>query len=244
MEPDFPYSDCDGVGSENPEDYVKILGECQKLAPHLLPKDPTHPFNQPTLRHPDPAPGNIFISPENGRVACLIDWQHAVVQPRILAAGYPRTFENPDSTTIPVDEEPKLPDNFLDLDAEEHLAARQLSRQRLLLYSYHVISGSMNKEHIACLYDPLLSGRQMLAEYANRQWSGNLVTLKGAIIQATKYWQHLQDIEGVNCPIEYTQADLAAFEELEEQWSMFSLYMTDRRSMVCGISEEGWVLCT
>lgn len=241
MEPDFPYNACDGVGVQNPENYIQLLQDYQKLTPHLLPKDFTHPFNQPILRHPDAAPGNIFVSPDKGRVTCLIDWQHAVVQPRILAAGYPPTFENPDGTAPTIGAEPKLPANLLELDAEEQRAARQLFRQRLLFYGYHVITGGMNHEHMACLQDPLLGGRQMLLEFASRQWSGNLVTLKQALLNAKKFWEHLPDVEGIDCPISFSPADQNAFQELQEQWSNFTMYMADRRTRVCGMTEEGWV---
>jgi hypothetical protein len=94
--PTFPHNAL-GLGVHSPEEHVKILRSYQSLTPHLLPKDPTRPLSQPILRHPDPTPGNIYISPETGRLTCLIDWQHAGVQPRLLAAGYPTPFQNPDN---------------------------------------------------------------------------------------------------------------------------------------------------
>lgn len=51
MEPDFPYNAI-GLGIQHPNDYLKLLNDYQKLAPYLLPRDTTHPFNQPILRHP------------------------------------------------------------------------------------------------------------------------------------------------------------------------------------------------
>lgn len=100
MEPDFPYNAL-GLGVQHPGDYLKLLESYQSLTPHLLPNSSAHSFNLPTLRHPDLTPGNIFITPETGRISCLIDWQHAIVQPQLLAAGYPRVFENPDDQLSP-----------------------------------------------------------------------------------------------------------------------------------------------
>jgi serine/threonine protein kinase len=90
----FPHNTM-GLGIQQPEEYVELLESYQSLAPHLLVKDPAHPSNRPTLRHPDPSPSNILISPD-GRISCLIDWQHVIVQPRLLASGYSGIFANPD----------------------------------------------------------------------------------------------------------------------------------------------------
>jgi aminoglycoside phosphotransferase (APT) family kinase protein len=126
MEPDFPHNSI-GFGTQKPEDYLKLLESYQALAPYLLPKDPTHSFNQPILRHPDPTPANIYISPETGRITCLIDWQHTIVQPRLLAAGYPRAFENPDDEMDPHLKFPQLPGNLASLPEHEQAAAQELA---------------------------------------------------------------------------------------------------------------------
>ncbi|PVH92051.1 hypothetical protein DM02DRAFT_722216 [Periconia macrospinosa] len=191
MEPDFPHNDL-GLGVQRPEEYLKLLEYCQLLTPHLLPKDPTHPFNQPTLRHPDLTPGNIFISPETGRLSCLIDWQHAIIQPNLLAAGYPRAFENPDNELPPNLLEPKLPDNFESLPADEKAVVHELYRRRLLFLIYRVFNGHFNQRHIAALRDPLLLGRQML--------------------------EHLPDVHDIKCPIQFDQTELDEFAETEDSW--------------------------
>lgn len=134
IEPDFPHNDL-GLGVQHPEEYPKLLESYQRLTPHLLPKDPAHPFNQPTLRHPNLTPSNIFVTPRTGRISCLIDWQHAIIQPQLLAAGYPRAFENPDDELSPELVEPKLLEDLASLQAEEQVAVRELHRRRLLFFS-------------------------------------------------------------------------------------------------------------
>jgi aminoglycoside phosphotransferase (APT) family kinase protein len=240
IEPDFPHNAM-GLGVQRPEDYLKLFECYQLLTPHLLPKDPAHPFNQPTLRHPDITPGNIFITPENGRISCLIDWQHAIIQPQLLAAGYPRAFENPDDQLSPELVEPKLPEDFASLQAEEQAAARELHRRRLLLYTYRVFNGHFNQQHIAALRDPLLLGRQMLVDRAGRQWEGNLITLKGAIVRAAQFWEHLPDVEDIECPIRFDQTELDEFAENEDGCVKMSIAVELWRRRVCNMTEEGWV---
>ncbi|KAF1842081.1 kinase-like protein [Cucurbitaria berberidis CBS 394.84] len=240
LEPDFPHNDL-GLGLQDPQDHLKLLEYYQLLTPHLLPKNPAHPFNQPMLRHPDVTPGNIFIIPETGRLSCLIDWQHAIVQPRLLAAGYPRAFENPDDVLSPELVGPKLPENFTSLQADEQAAARDLYRRRLLFFSYRVLNGHLNQHHIAALRDPLLLGRQMLVDRAGRQWEGNLVTLKGAIIRAVQFWEHLPDVADTECPVRFDQTELDKFIEIEDDWLKMSVAVEQWRQRVCNMTEEGWV---
>ena len=240
MEPDFPHNTL-GLGLQHPEDYRKLLESYQLLAPHLLPKNRTHSFNRPTLRHPDLTPGNIFISPQTGQISCLIDWQHTIIQPLLLTAGYPRAFENPDDDHTPELVEPQLPENLNSMPVDEQAAARELYRRRLLFYVYRVLNGHLNQPHIAALRDPLLLGRQMLVDRAGRQWEGNLVTLKGVLVRTVAFWEHLPDVEDLECPLKFDQADLDKFAEIEDDWLAMNVAMEQWRGRICNMTEDGWV---
>ncbi|KAJ6179469.1 serine/threonine protein kinase [Penicillium mononematosum] len=94
LECDFPYNTVfPGVNSHR--NYLELLKKYLAIAPYLLPKDPGDILNRPTIRHPDLTPSNVFVCPDTFDVTCIIDWQHTVVTPLLLAAGYPRLFENP-----------------------------------------------------------------------------------------------------------------------------------------------------
>ncbi|RMZ80547.1 hypothetical protein DV737_g2913, partial [Chaetothyriales sp. CBS 132003] len=240
MEPDFPHNTL-GLGVQRPEDYYKLLESYQSLASHLLPKDRTHLFNRPTLRHPDLTPGNIFVSPQTGRISCLIDWQHTIIQPLLLAAGYPRAFENPDDDPTPELVEPKLLENLNSMSVDEQAAARELHRRRLLFYGYRVLNGHFNQPHIAAMRDPLLLGRQMLVDRAGRQWEGNLVTLKGAVVRAAQFWKHLPDVKDLECPVRFDPAELDKFAEIEDDWLNMNVVMDQWRGRICNMTEDGWV---
>jgi aminoglycoside phosphotransferase (APT) family kinase protein len=240
MGPGFPHNTM-GLGIQEPEDYLKLLESYQVLAPYLLPKDPKHSYNQPTLRHPDPAPGNIYISPETGRVTCLIDWQHTIVQPCILAAGYPSAFENPDDEMDPDLKFPQLPEDLASWSEHEKAAAQDLHRRRVLFHSYRVFNGNRNRSHLAALNDPLHFGRKMLVERASRQWTGDSVTLRGLLMRAVQYWEHLPDVAGIRCPIEFESSEREAFLDTEDFWQKMSIGLRMWHDKV-GMSEEGWVL--
>jgi hypothetical protein len=127
------------------------------------------------------------------------------------------------------------------LRVEEQVATRELHRRRLLFYAYRVLNGHSNQAHIEALRDPLLLGRQMLVDRAGRQWEGNLVTLKGAVIRMTQFWEHLLDVEDVECPVRFEQSELDEFAETEDGWLKMSVAVEQWRQRVCGMTEEGWV---
>ncbi|KAF1914889.1 hypothetical protein BDU57DRAFT_540752 [Ampelomyces quisqualis] len=84
IEPDFPYNAM-GLGVQQPEDFSQLLRQYQTITPHLPPEDPAHHFNQLVLCHPDRTPG-----------------YNAIIQPHILTAGYPWTFECSNAEAVPM----------------------------------------------------------------------------------------------------------------------------------------------
>ncbi|KAJ5799715.1 kinase-like protein [Penicillium psychrosexuale] len=198
-------------------------------------------LNRPTLRHPDLNPNNIFVSPDSGAISCIIDWQHTTIEPRLLVAGYPRTFENPDAEETPHLEEPSLPPEYETLPADKKVEADELQRRRLISYYYRIFNGHLNKAHLEALRDPILLPRQHLVDRAGRQWSGNLMTLKGALVRMADYWPHLSDIEGIPCPVRFTDAELDGFYEQEKLWFNINKVVDHWREQIGVTSEDGWV---
>lgn len=225
-------------GEKKPEEYLDLLQKYFALCPYLLPHDPES--RRPTLRHPDLNPNNIFICPDSGAVACIIDWQHTTVEPRVLVAGYPRAFENPDPDEPPHLKEPSLPEDYETLSVEAKAEADELYRRRLLFHYYRVFNGGLNKPHLNILRDPLLRPRQHLIEWAGRQWSGNLITLKGALIRMAQYWPHLET-NGLPCPVHFTDEELNGFFEQEQQWFELNAVVNLWREQIGGVNDDGWV---
>jgi hypothetical protein len=256
IELDFPHN---GVfpGVKSPADYISLLDKYLALAPFLLPEDSNHLLNQPTLRHPgmctvwtlstiltshtDLNPNNIFISPDSGAISCLIDWQHAIVEPCLLAAGCPRAFENPDIQQPSHLAEPSLPMNYATLSSQEKLEADELHRRRLLFYYYRIFNGHYNKLHLEALRDPILAPRQHLVDRAGRQWNGNLISLKGALTRMVEYWLHLRDTKGRHCPVQFSSDELDDFHDQEQTWLDLNKVVNQWRDQLGGVSEDGWV---
>lgn len=132
---------------------------------------------------------NIFIT-ESCEISC-IDWQHSSILPRLLIAGNPPLSENPDSEPPKGLEKPSLPENNESLGPEEKAHADELHRRRMLFWLYMIFNGKDNEAHLAALRYPLLPLRQQAVDRAGRQWSGNIITLKGELLRLVEQWKQL-----------------------------------------------------
>lgn len=135
-------------------------------------------------------PTNIFVT-DSCEISCIIDWQHTTVLPLLVGAGNPPLFGNPDSAPPKDYAAPTLAEDYASLDPEEKEYADELHRRRMLFYRYMIFNGKDNKDHLAALRAPLLAQRQHLIERAGRPWTGNTVTLQGALMRVVDRWSSL-----------------------------------------------------
>lgn len=256
---DFPHNAIEGIPREIPQGiYIDLLKKYLSLAPYILPQDPADPLNRPTLRHPvcrtmpfcltpeltklDLNPSNIFVS-EEGEITCLIDWQYTTILPLLLVAGNPPMFDNPDSEPPKDLKQPSLPPDYDTLSAEEKSHADELHRRRMLFWLYMVFNGRDNKPHLKAIQYPLLMPRQHLADRAGRQWTGNFITLKGAILRVVLNWNVILGKRAgtVECPVQFTKEEEEEFFALEEQWFQFNILTEHWHSKLDHLGQDGWV---
>ncbi|OBU00470.1 Phosphotransferase enzyme [Pseudogymnoascus verrucosus] len=218
LENEFPHGDM-LEGKIAPEAYIELFDKYLALSSYLLPKSRDNLLNRPTLRHPDLNPTNIFVSDEC-EVSCIIDWQHTTVLPFLLAAGNPPIFENPDPTPPKDYVAPTLPENYASLNPDEKEYADELHRRRMLFYLYMIFNGKDNNDHFSAMRSPLLAQRQHLIDRAGMQWTGNTVTLQGALMRVVDGWGllALEGHGGVECPVSFGAEESEAFYELEKNW--------------------------
>lgn len=113
----------------------------------------------------------------------------------------------------------------------------------MLFYLYMIFNGKDNKDHLTTLRAPLLAQRQHLIERAGMPWTGNTVTLQGALMRVVDEWGLLA-LEGhgkVQCPISFGAEEAEAFYELEKNWFNANILVKHWREGLGGMSEDGWV---
>ncbi|KAJ0424982.1 hypothetical protein BJY00DRAFT_308870 [Aspergillus carlsbadensis] len=244
IESEFPHNTV-FPGFRSPTDYLGLLKKYPQIAPYLLPKGSPN-LSRPVLRHPDLTPSNIFIDPTSFKVTSIIDWQHSAITPFFLTAGDPRLFENPDAELPAGLDAPKFPDNYNTLPAEEKAQADELLRRQTLFYLYRVFNGGLNKVHLEALRDPLRLQRQEIVDLAGRQWSGNIISLRRALMRMRQVWPYLvgKDSDSnanIECPIDFSEAEVRDQAEKEEMWYNLNKLVAHWREELRGLSEEGWI---
>lgn len=137
--------------------------------------------------------------------------------------------------------EPKLPDGYDTLTGEEKAEADELYRRQTLFHYYRVCNGVRNQPHLTCLKDPLLHPRKHLVDRAGRQWNGNVLVLKGALVRMVECWPMLPDTAGVKCPVEFSPQELEEFHKNENILFCLNATVNHWREQMGGASEEGWV---
>ncbi|KAF3893940.1 hypothetical protein GTR04_3623 [Trichophyton interdigitale] len=207
----------------SPNEHIKHLNQYMEVASYLLDSDSHTELSCPLLRHPD--------------------WQHATLLPLLLATGHPPLFQSPDQPPPRTLEKPSLPDNYQSLDLEQKSQADELYRRRTLFYIYMAFNGGLNKKHLSGMKDPRVLLSQHLVERAEKQWSGDVFSLKGALIRIYENWHlfnaHLS--EPVPCPISFTQSEIDAYYEQEPTWFEMNGLVEYWKSELGGLGDDGWV---
>lgn len=104
----------------------------------------------------DLTPRNVFICSDTFKVTS-IDWQHTIITPLLLAAGYPKLFENPDPEPPTGLTPPEYYSSDYDtMSPSEQAQVDELIRRQSFSYVYRVFNGGVNKVHPAALQDPLI----------------------------------------------------------------------------------------
>ncbi|GAQ37990.1 hypothetical protein PDIG_16970 [Aspergillus niger] len=211
-------------------------------APYLLSREQGNNLSKPTLRHPDLTPSNVFICPDTFKVRSIIDWQHTIITPLLLTAGYPKIFENPNPKHPSELKPPKYPPGYETMSPDEQAQVDELIRRQSLFYLYRVFNGGLNKVHLEALRDPLILQRQHLVDSAGRQWSGDIVTLRGALMRMQNLWSYLIGKDHhVKCPIDFSEQEVTDQAESEQTWYNLNILINKWRDELGGLSEEGWL---
>ncbi|KAH8425312.1 uncharacterized protein LDX57_003069 [Aspergillus melleus] len=112
----------------------------------------------------------------------------------------------------------------------------------MLFYLYVIFNGRDNKVHLEALRYPLLPLRQHAVDRAGRQWSGNIITLKGALIRLTERWEQLKSNPEKNaCPVIFDKEESEELYRVEEDWFKATILLEHWRSLLDDLGEDGWV---
>ena len=241
--PRFPreplYRELYGHQEVNPQVQMNILRDYLKVAAHIVPEDPE--LCQPTIRHPDLSPNNIFIS-ESGDITGVIDWQHSTILPLFLQAKIPKHFQNwgdDDSETF---RRPELPTDFDSLGESEKEKELELYRRRQLHYFYMGCTSINNRPHFLAMIKHSLIVRNRLYDTAGRPWEGDNTSLKAEIVQTATCWPEIATsaMKEADFPVKYFDAEVAECLRIDAEQKDSDAQMQRVRDFI-GVNIDGWV---
>lgn len=196
----------------------------------------------PTLRHPDLNPRNIFVD-RDLQISSLIDWQHCSAVPLFLQAGVPDSFANfgdEDSVRL---KKPQLPENLSSLSEADRSETIERYRKRHLHFYYFGGAHKFNHNHYKALRLTTTALKQRLCFHSSAPWQGNNIPLKAALIEATLKWASLTSDSAnlsVACPISFTEAEIAHCLYINAAQDNINKKLDILRERI-GISIDGWV---
>lgn len=163
--------------------------------------------------------------------------------PLLLTAGHPPFLQSPDDPPPPILQKPALPDDYDSLGPEEKSQVDELYRRQSLFYIYTAFNGGLNKRHLSGMRDPRVLLTQHLVERAEKQWSGDVFSLKGALIRVIENWHRFNEAlpKPVPCPISFSKSEVEAYYEQEPNWFEANFLIEYWKSELGGLNDDGWV---
>ncbi|RMZ87154.1 hypothetical protein DV736_g5622, partial [Chaetothyriales sp. CBS 134916] len=197
---------------------------------------------QPTIRHPDLQPHNLFVS-DDFRIVGLIDWQHCSVLPLYLQAGVPKYWQNTSDEPVVV-EKPELPPDYEQLSEAEQSRAMLEYQQRQLYLLYLGYTTRFNPSHMDAYLIKGLSFKRRIFEHASAPWEGDNTTLKADLILAAQNWEALTGSDDAKqapvCPISFQEQDIEECLRVDLLLKEADSQMEAVRESI-GIGVDGWV---
>ncbi|KAJ9196693.1 hypothetical protein DTO164E3_6223 [Paecilomyces variotii] len=192
---------------------------------------------QPTLWHTDLHMGNIYVAPnESSHIVSMIDFQSLSVLPAFLQAQWP-IFLKPPHGYIKGLVQPKLPDEFDELDEDSKLLAQREWSQAKLAKAYEVSTYLEDRvAHEAMMNVPRVF-RELFIRCGEVSEVG-VIPLRACLIEIFQNWSTL-GFTG-QCPFSFTEEEIDTHEQQFLEYQAW--HEVQRLAWEClDTDAEGWV---
>ncbi|KAI8941205.1 hypothetical protein NX059_002443 [Plenodomus lindquistii] len=227
---------------QDPRVHAESLESYLHVAPYLVPTDPE--LKAPVLRHPDVQPNNIFVS-EDYKVTELIDWQHAMILPKILAAGIPNSFQNYNDPESKYFAPPQLPAGFESLGESERSEANEHFRRRHIHFYYLGFTQRLNQGHWHALKEDTDILRRRIFDHAGEPWEGLNTPLQYDLVQISQNWDKFSAAADSNghagppCPVSFTYEEAERIDALDDAHRDADRDVEQINELL-GVGSDGW----
>ncbi|EFR01039.1 serine/threonine protein kinase [Nannizzia gypsea CBS 118893] len=223
----------------NPEVQIRNLEDFLSVAPYIIPSQEF--LNEPTIRHPDLSPNNIFMT-ETGEISSIIDWERTSILPLFIQAKIPKHFQNYGDEDSENFNYPELRKDFDSLADDEKELEQEIYRKRQTHYYYLGFTSRYNENHFRAMasYSGVMRSRPY--DVANRPWEGDSTTLKATLINMASYWPGIAsaDMKDTQYPLQYSPEEAKKCLDIDAEQKTANSQMQNIRDAV-GINVDGWV---
>ncbi|KAM5454088.1 hypothetical protein McanCB49686_004395 [Microsporum canis] len=242
-EPRYPreplYREFYGKKKVDPGVQIRSLENYLSVAPYIIPTQEY--LNQPTIRHPDFSPNNIFIN-ESGEISAIIDWERTSILPLFIQANIPKYFQNYGDEDSENFKYPELPKGFDSLSDDKKELELELYRRRQTHYYYLGFTSRDNENHFRAMgsYNGVMRSR--LYDVVNRPWEGDNTTLKATLTNMSSYWPGIAtpEMKEASYPLQYPPEEIKECLDIDSQQKAANTQMQNLRDSF-GINIDGWV---
>ena len=219
--------------------HLELLNMLALAIPYII---PPLALSTPTLWHADTSHSNLFVA-ETGpaEVQGLIDWQHSIVAPYCMQAGFPTIFTY-DGGLIDIPNgrvTPKLPSHVSTLrpDEQEPYRLHLKLAMRHKVYEQKIVTENQRRMIVCAM--PFGAQLALLPYQVLRSWSDSLVPLRQALIRLRDVWEVFAH-EGSPCPIQFTDDELRNHEQEFVRYTKYQESITSLDDHI-GCGGDGWV---
>ncbi|WEW55174.1 hypothetical protein PRK78_000603 [Emydomyces testavorans] len=232
------YKEFYGNKKVNPDAQLRSLQDYLTLAPFIVPDEEY--LNQPTIRHPDLSPSNIFVN-DSGDISSIIDWEHTSILPLFLQAKIPHHFQNYGDDVSESLAKPMLPQHFASLSEAEKELELEIYRRRQIHYYYLGFTSCKNEPHFRAMGSNSGIARNRLYDVAGRPWEGDNTTLKATLINTSSYWPAIASahMKGTGYPLVYSEKEIEECLDIDLKQRKANTQMQNLRDSF-GVSIDGW----
>lgn len=230
------HDEADQKHPQSLDEHIRLLEYTKRLISTLA----SHPIitqsSSSVLWHTDLHLGNIFVSNDDPTmVEGIIDWQSCSAAPSLLQCRVPAFLKRP-KNYVKGTKEPKLPDDFDQLDAIQQQCAILENNLATRWKLYEMYTFINNRD----VYKALEADRRLWEPLARcGEWSSkNVVPLRSSLISVLNGWRFLA-LPG-DCPYTFTKTDLIKHEE-ELTQHRDQVYLQALARDQLSTNDEGWV---
>jgi len=221
--------------------HVELLEQFLQVLPHIITTQ--EDILSPTLWHTDLHRGNIFVdSTQYSQISGIIDWQGVWLAPFFRQARFASAFDCDWDYPWGAVKPPPLREDIEGLSEDERQDAQLEYTEVKLKKFYEIASRKFNPLLFRALDSVQVEDNHLIPlifDLVGRSWIDGPIPLRHLLIQIAVRWDNLIGSRNTQCPISFSQSEIARSGIEMKKWANAYNAFHALRSRLVGT--DGWV---